>query len=467
MKKSLFYKFIICYILVAISVFTLLNTYGASRLKHNLLEEKKTVLYNEASLISSEYMTSYYNGTMPIYNLSTQLKTIDTFLDARIWIVDKDGFIILDTRNPSIEEENINDMNDSFLDHTFVECERIGNLITVPVLSVILPVSSDFSVKGYIVIHSPLSSIQNDSIFFMNFMNTCFLIFLVLMFILFVYIYYITVIPIKKITKATKEYTVGNYEYPLRIKSVDEYKELSDAIVYMSGELSSLDDYQKKFVANISHDFRSPLTSIKGYAEAMLDGTIPVNLQDKYLNIILFEAKRLTKLTSNLLELNNFENNGTILDITSFDINSVIKKTVESFEGVCIKKRISFNLVFSKKEEYVDGDMDKIQQVLYNLIDNAVKFSHSNSKIKISVSEKNEKILISVKDYGVGIPKDSIKRIWERFYKTDSSRGKDKKGTGLGLSIVKEIMNAHNENINVISTKDVGTEFIFTLPKSV
>ena len=467
MKKSLFYKFIICYILVAISVFTLLNTYGASRLKHNLLEEKKTVLYNEASLISSEYMTSYYNGTMPIYNLSTQLKTIDTFLDARIWIVDKDGFIILDTRNPSIEEENINDMNDSFLDHTFVECERIGNLITVPVLSVILPVSSDFSVKGYIVIHSPLSSIQNDSIFFMNFMNTCFLIFLVLMFILFVYIYYITVIPIKKITKATKEYTVGNYEYPLRIKSVDEYKELSDAIVYMSGELSSLDDYQKKFVANISHDFRSPLTSIKGYAEAMLDGTIPVNLQDKYLNIILFEAKRLTKLTSNLLELNNFENNGTILDITSFDINSVIKNTVESFEGVCIKKRISFNLVFSKKEEYVDGDMDKIQQVLYNLIDNAVKFSHSNSKIKISVSEKNEKILISVKDYGVGIPKDSIKRIWERFYKTDSSRGKDKKGTGLGLSIVKEIMNAHNENINVISTKDVGTEFIFTLPKSV
>ena len=467
MKKSLFYKFIICYILVAISVFTLLNTYGASRLKHNLLEEKKTVLYNEASLISSEYMTSYYNGTMPIYNLSTQLKTIDTFLDARIWIVDKDGFIILDTRNPSIEEENIYDMNDSFLDHTFVECERIGNLITVPVLSVILPVSSDFSVKGYIVIHSPLSSIQNDSIFFMNFMNTCFLIFLVLMFILFVYIYYITVIPIKKITKATKEYTVGNYEYPLRIKSVDEYKELSDAIVYMSGELSSLDDYQKKFVANISHDFRSPLTSIKGYAEAMLDGTIPVNLQDKYLNIILFEAKRLTKLTSNLLELNNFENNGTILDITSFDINSVIKNTVESFEGVCIKKRISFNLVFSKKEEYVDGDMDKIQQVLYNLIDNAVKFSHSNSKIKISVSEKNEKILISVKDYGVGIPKDSKKRIWERFYKTDSSRGKDKKGTGLGLSIVKEIMNAHNENINVISTKDVGTEFIFTLPKSV
>lgn len=466
MKKSLFFKIIICYILVAVSLFALLNTYGESRLKHSLVEEKKTVLYNEASLISSEYMTSYYNGTMPIYNLSTQLKTIDTFLDARIWIVNTSGVITLDTRNPFPDGENINDINDTFLDNTFIESDAIGELIKVPVLSVILPVSSDFSVKGYIVIHSPLSTIQNDGIHFMNFMNTCLLLCLVLMLIIFAYIYYITVIPIKKIIIAAKEYTGGNYDYSLSIKSSDEYKDLSDAIIYMSGELSSLDDYQKKFVANISHDFRSPLTSIKGYAEAMLDGTIPPELQGKYLNIILFEAERLTKLTSNLLELNSFDNNGTILDITSFDINSVIKSTVESFEGNCIKKRISFNLVFSAREQYVDGDIGKIQQVMYNLIDNAVKFSHPNSKIRISVSEKNEKVLISVKDYGIGIPKENIKRIWERFYKTDSSRGKDKKGTGLGLSIVKEIINAHNENINVISTRDVGTEFIFTLPKS-
>lgn len=468
MKKSLFFKFMICYILVAISMFTLLNTYGVKRLKLSLVEGKKTVLYNEAALISSEYMTSYYNGTMPLYNLSTQLKTIDTFLDARIWIVNKTGFIILDTRNSLIGTDNININNydPSFLDNTFLESDFLGDLITEPVLSTVLPVSSDFSVKGYIVIHSALSTIKNDTIYFMNFINVCFLFFLVLMLIVFTYIYYVTVIPIKKITIATKEYTIGHYDYPLMLKTSDEYRDLSDAIGYMAGELSSLDDYQKKFVANISHDFRSPLTSIKGYAQAILDGTIPPEMQGKYLNIILFESERLTKLTSNLLALNSFDNNGTILEIGSFDINSVIKRTVESFEGVCVKKRISFNLVFSDKKLHVDADMSKIQQVLYNLIDNAVKFSHSNSKIKISVNDRTEKVLITVKDYGIGIPKDSIKRIWERFYKTDSSRGKDKKGTGLGLSIVKEIINAHNENINVISTQDVGTEFIFTLPKS-
>ena len=114
----------------------------------------------------------------------------------------------------------------------------------------------------------------------------------------------------------------------------------------------------------------------------------------------------------------------------------------------------------------VYADMEKIQQVMYNLIDNAIKFSYENSVIYLQASEKHEKIFVSVKDTGAGIPKDSIKKIWERFYKSDPSRGKDKKGTGLGLAIVKEIIQAHDENIDVVSTEGVGTEFIFSLPKA-
>lgn len=109
--------------------------------------------------------------------------------------------------------------------------------------------------------------------------------------------------------------------------------------------------------------------------------------------------------------------------------------------------------------------MRKIQQVLYNLIDNAIKFSDTDSSIVIETTEKPDKVYVSVKDFGIGIPRQSLNKIWDRFYKTDLSRGKDKKGTGLGLSIVKEIMQAHHENVNVISTEGVGTEFIFTLPK--
>ena len=196
----------------------------------------------------------------------------------------------------------------------------------------------------------------------------------------------------------------------------------------------------------------------------MLDGTIPYEAQEKYLNIILSETDRLTNLTSNLLELNSFNGDNVLLDITTFNICETIVQTVNTLEGTAAKKEISFVLDYNpQKELLVEADESKIHQVLYNLIDNAVKFSHNNSEIKISLRKKGAKVFVSVKDSGIGIPKESLNKVFDRFYKTDISRGKDKRGTGLGLSISKEIIQAHNQTINVVSTVDVGTEFVFTL----
>ena len=241
---------------------------------------------------------------------------------------------------------------------------------------------------------------------------------------------------------------------------------LAAILSYMASEIARSEDDQKKFVANVSHDFRSPLTSIEGYLKAMLDGTIPPEMYEKYLNIVLNETGRLTKLTNSLLTLNNLNTKGIMLNKTDFEINAVIRNVAATFEGTCRQKTIGIELVLTGDEMYVVADVDKIQQVLYNLLDNAIKFSHHDSLIKIETTEKHNKIFISVKDTGIGIPKDELKLIWNRFYKSDLSRGKDKKGTGLGLSITKEIIQAHGENINVISTEGVGTEFIFSLPKS-
>ena len=251
--------------------------------------------------------------------------------------------------------------------------------------------------------------------------------------------------------------------YEFQVESEDEIGYLAACLNYMASEIARTEDNQKKFVANISHDFRSPLTSIRGYLEAMLDGTIPPELYEKYLQIILNETERLTKLTNSLLTLNNLNTKGMLLDKTDFDINKVIRNTAASFEGTCRKKKIAIELILTSDVMYVNADMGKIQQVLYNLLDNAIKFSHHDSVIRIETSEKKHKLFVSVKDSGIGIPKDDLKMIWERFYKSDSSRGKDKKGTGLGLSIVREIITSHEEHINVISTEGVGTEFIFSL----
>ena len=145
---------------------------------------------------------------------------------------------------------------------------------------------------------------------------------------------------------------------------------------------------------------------------------------------------------------------------------SNMSQAAATFEGICTSRQIRLELLLSGHELYVRADMEQIQQVLYNLLDNAIKFSNDNSSVQIETTVKSGKVFVSVKDYGTGIPKESLGKIWDRFYKIDASRGKDRKGTGLGLSIVKEIINAHNQNIDVISTEGVGTEFIFTLEKT-
>ncbi|MDD3173287.1 MAG: ATP-binding protein [Herbinix sp.] len=465
MKKTLWSRLLICYLIAGVLVFLLLNTYGMDLLNNRLREDKTSLLIHEADLIESKYLAILNGENESLVNFNLQLKSIETFVGLRVWLVDVDGTIIADSKGNALQQ-NVYELDPNLLNENISDNNYYEGIFTEPMLSFTRKVTYNYDLSGYIILHISEKEITEKAIYYFDVINICFLVFLPLLFLLFLYIYYITAIPLKNLMKAAKQYSSGNYNYSLQLKGLNEYRDLGAAISYMSGELANLDAYQKKFVANISHDFRSPLTSIKGYTVAMKDGTIPYEMQDKYLNIILFETERLTKLTSSLLELNRFENKRAFLDITSFDINHIIKKIAESFEGSCRDKKITLNLVFSAKVTKVDADMGKIQQVLYNLIDNAIKFSHSNSKIKVSTEEKGDKVFVSVKDYGIGIPKDSIKKIWERFYKTDTSRGKDKKGTGLGLSITKEIIQAHNENINVISTEGVGTEFIFSLNKT-
>lgn len=466
MKRTLYPKLLAGYLLYGIIGCLIIVTF-TYHVTFRFLEKKEAAsLYRESALISSSYAQNYFNRSMELEELLTQLAALGTYLSAEIWIVDTHGNIIINTAKPELEEaqESIDDFDVTDFGSRYYQVGNFYNYFSTDTLSVFSPITVNYKVRGYVIIHKPESALVS----YANGLTTISYQTLALLFaaafivlLLFTYVVYI---PIRKITKGAAEYAAGNFEAKIDVHSNDEIGYLAASLNYMANELNTLEEDQKKFVSNVSHDFRSPLTSIKGYVEAMLDGTIPPEMQEKYLNIILFETERLNKLTTSLLELNKYGSHGIMLDITDFDINDVIKTTVQTFEGVCMQKRISFNLILSGEELFVSADMSKIQQVLYNLIDNAVKFSHSDSAITIETTEKNEKVFVSVKDTGIGIPKDSIKKIWERFYKTDLSRGKDKKGTGLGLAIVKEIIQAHEQNINCISTEGVGTEFIFTLP---
>ncbi|MBP5276134.1 MAG: HAMP domain-containing protein [Lachnospiraceae bacterium] len=468
MRKTVYTKLILAYLLFALFGFLVIATFVSRTINDLVVETEADKLYREAIIIADTYATDLYNSETSLETVKKQLDYLDRYLDSTLWIMNPSGLIVLSSDLP-IDVENPASIEG------FDSTDNIGGYYTVgnfygyfesDVLSVFAPISNGFQVQGYVVIHKSIADLNKLSDRLLAISYYLFIILFVLSLIILIFFTMNVYRPLRKITKATEEYAAGNLHYQFQIDSEDELGYLAASLNYMAGELAKGEDNQKQLVANVSHDFRSPLTSIKGYSEAMLDGTIPPELHAKYLEIVTNESDRLIKLTNSLLTLNNLNTEGMILEISDFDINTVIRKTIATFEGVCVKKRISIELSLSGEHLFVKGDITKIQQVLYNLLDNAIKFSNKDSKIFIETKEKHKKVFVSVKDQGIGIPKESLNQIWDRFYKTDLSRGKDKKGTGLGLSITREIIRAHGENINCISTEGEGTEFVFTLTLS-
>ena len=467
MRSTLYLKFVIVYIILGFLTFFTVATLNSELFEQYLLKEESSKLHRQAILLADDYLVNYFTDDLTLYDVHVQLDAMSDYMDASAWFVDPQGTLLTSAsyEKAPLPPQQISDFDPAECGNSSYLLGNYHDYFRESVITVISPVTQGFSTKGYIIFHSPESLVLNMKNHLMRYVYITALVIYLLSFIVLLAIRFLIYEPLCMITDAAKQYASGNLDYDIPITTQDEMGYLSASLNYMSKQLKDVEDYQKKFIANVSHDFRSPLTSIKGYVEAIADGTLPPELQDKYLKIILFETERLTDLTKDLLTLNEFDRKELLLDKTSFDIHEVIKTTAESFEGRCTEKKIEIELLFVSRTLFVTADRSKIQQVLYNLLDNAIKFSSPESMITIETTEKGDKVFVSVKDRGIGIPKGSIPKVWDRFYKSDLSRGKDKKGTGLGLAIVKEIIQAHGENINIISTEGVGTEFIFSLTK--
>ncbi len=464
MKRSLVIKLTICYAGIIVLLLVLSQTAGEKTVRRIKTEQAVSSLHKEASMIIKEYLKNTDTSDDTAALLEQHISSLSGLTESNIWLVDTEGVIRYDSRSAdSSAGTNISDIEPHFLQGQSYTDKTLKGLLNTPSTAVVVPVSSQMETLGYIVVFTPSSKLQESIDEIMYIITICIILFALLLLIAAIYLAFLTIRPAAKISQAAKEFASGNHEYSLKLPAGSEYQDLAASITLMMEELKQSEEYQRKFIANISHDFRSPLTSIKGYAQAIKDGTIPPELLEKYMDIILFEAERLTKLTTNLLDLSQLDTGNLLLDYSDFDINATIKQIAASFEQKCAKKKLSFRLSFEKEQIIVHADSTRIQQVLYNLIDNAIKFSDTDSTIDIITEENSGKIFVSIRDHGRGIDKAEQKRIWDRFYKSDSSRGKDKKGTGLGLPIAREIINAHGESIDVISTPGVGSEFIFTL----
>ncbi len=461
MKRSLYLRFILTYLVFGLLCFSTVALFSARLSYHITLDQTADRLYDQAQTIARDYSDVYKDGRLPA-DFRNQLLGLENYADLRVWFVNTDGTISFDSAD--ILTESVIDGFDPADSPRFYRTGSFYGMFSQDMLSVLAPITANFKTHGYVILHTSLSQVsQISDRMLLPLYITVGIVFGFSLLILLM-IHRRVMRPLREITRAANEYASGNLKATVDVSQNDEIGYLADTLNLMAGELDASEDYQKKFIANVSHDFRSPLTSIKGYLNAIIDGVIPPESEEKYLRVVIHETERLENLTQSMLSLNSLDRQNMHLEYSEFDICRLIRGVCATFEGKCNARGISFDLILDAASIYVRADMGRIQQVLYNLTDNAIKFSHDNSEITISVSQVRDKAFISVKDYGIGIAKEDLKQIWTRFFKSDASRGKDKRGTGLGLSIVKEIINAHGEMIDVISTQGAGTEFTFRLP---
>ena len=269
--------------------------------------------------------------------------------------------------------------------------------------------------------------------------------------------------PLRSMVSATESFARGDFTVRVPVTEMDEIGKLSMAFNNMATSLAQQDSIRRSFVANVSHELKTPMTTIGGFVDGIMDGTIPPEKQRHYLSIVSSEVKRLSRLVRSMLNIARLESGEMQLQPKDFDINQVVCSTIFTFEQSIEEKQLDIRGLDADRI-MVSADEDLIHQVVYNLVENAVKFVNTGGFIEISYHNEANMTHISVKNSGEGISKEEISKVFERFYKTDRSRSQDKSGVGLGLNIVRSIVKLHGGEVIVRSTEGQFCEFTFTLP---
>lgn len=287
---------------------------------------------------------------------------------------------------------------------------------------------------------------------------------LIIMFVVLYIVTYKMSKPLKLMSEAAHAMAKGDFSKRIPVTSDDEIGELSASFNMMTNNLASLEGMRKSFVANVSHELKTPMTTIGGFIDGILDGTIEPEKRDYYLSIVSDEVKRLSRLVESMLSMSKLESGELAMKLELFDLRELIFTTVIGQEQRIEAKKLEIEGLDTLQGVSIEADKDLIHQVLYNLVDNAIKFTDEGGRIGFSLKNENSQIVFVLTNTGKGIPSKDINFIFERFYKVDKSRSAAKNSTGLGLYIVKTIVKAHHGTIMVSSKENEQTSFKVTLP---
>ena len=280
--------------------------------------------------------------------------------------------------------------------------------------------------------------------------------------IVFLVIADIIVKPLTRLTNAIKELSNGNYNVRVDNVGQDEISKLNQGFNQMARQLAKQDETRQKFISDISHEFQTPLTSIQGFANILKEEDLPKEQRVKYANFILYNSKRLSSLAKNMLQLTLLDREEIELELTNYSLVEQMNRVISTQENQAMEKNIEIVFEMPKKEIFIEGDEQRLEQVWTNIISNAIKYTNEGGLITITMKKNSKDIEISIEDTGIGMSKEVVSHIFERFYREDKARNVE--GNGLGLAIVKSIVDLHHGKIDILSQVDVGTNFIVRLP---
>ncbi len=481
MFKSVFTKYLTTFTVIILFSFLILILVISSMITNYSIESKQLMMDKSAEITASSlnaYIKTSDNKDIHSVaknhsdDIRNNLMTVATLAQTNIYIIDTDGKLLASSETSAKKTGVLSEavMQNILNNRDVYSISRVDGFFDTLMLNYFYILQADDGPYAIVMVSSPDIG---DPVLTSQMTKTLVLVSLWIFLAALISVYFISeriVQPLRQISTAAKNFAQGKFGERVKVSGRDEVADLAESFNNMADSLARLEDMRSSFLANVSHDLRTPMTTISGFVDGIIDGTIPEDKHSYYLGIISSEVRRLSRLVSSLLQLSRTEAGDTKLKPSDFNLSEKTRQVLISFENKIDDKKLEIEFV-NARDIYVNADMDAMHQVIYNLIDNAVKFTPEGGKVcltlsVISIDRRIKKALFSIKNTGQGIPPEETPYLFERFYKSDRSRGLDKTGTGLGLYIVKTTLLSHGEDIKVASEPGKITEFSFTLPLS-
>ena len=468
-RKSVIYKLLITFSSITTVILVLIGIFLSMIINRQYLSEKRELIENYIGIIeesTSKFINNndevgykYLINTMKIIKLSVNMDSIVVDSQGYVYEVSDEKLLYLKYRKIDIKDSDLSLLKENKL----IEKDFI-NESNKKVKVDYYPLFGNGSFNGIIILIP-----NNTDISFPNLYAVIWISVLIAVIFSDIIAYYfakkILINPLSEINNAAKKLAKGEVEKRVYIESYDEIGELADSFNMMAESLEKVDLARREFISNVSHELRSPITSIKGFITGIIDGVIPKDRETYYLNIVNDEVSRLSRLVADLLDISSMESGKFKMNIDKIDINEIITLCILNLQGKIEEKKMNVEVIFADNHQYCFADRDRIIQVIINLIENAIKYGNEGGKIQIETYAKGDKVFTSIFNTGENISKEDINKIWERFYKVDKSRT-NKISTGLGLSIVRLILTQHKQDIWINNIPDKGVKFTFTLKRT-